>query len=1079
MTYTCCEDNRRAAVDAHPTLNGVDWLEVLDLDAPAGSPRQRTLLVRLLKPVPAGLTPDNVRIDGGERIRRVSIEWVGIASTPPADATAAEQTFFTALPDADQVLLVRTDTAGDHSSYRMHLAQGSGTDAPLPDFDPRLSAIYFAFKVDCPSDFDCAPRHDCPDEPTPAPDIDYLARDYASLRRLVVDRLTRHMPGWRDRSPADLATTLAELIAYVGDLQHYHLDAITTEGYLFTARLRRSLRRHALLVDYAMHDGCNARAWLHLEVSAAAVPLPAGLRFYTRVPGVPPRVLPDSPDERTALQTAPLVFEPMHDATLHIEHNDFVFYTWGDARCCLAVGATEATLLGHWPDLATGDVLIVQEMKGPLTNEAEDADPAHRHAVRLTAVRAFDGTDPLTDPLNGAHITDIRWHADDALPFPLCLSSETDEAHGSALIDNVSIALGNNILVDHGRSVADAPLGSVPEPRLRYPPTAGDPCQRTAPEPLPPRFSPPVADGPVTHQGTVATTRIEHGMRRTERQPFDPDGSARAAFEWRTTDAIPAITLDSTRGTSTEHWTARRDLLASRAADTHFVLDTEDDGRSRSRFGNDQHGRRPDVGTAFSATYRIGNGPEGNVGANTIAHAITTDGRIDGVTNPLPARGGQAQETAAEVRRHAPHAFRTQERAVTPADYADVTERLPGVQRAAAGLRWTGSWHTVFVTVDRDGGEPVNDAFATTAVEHLDRFRMAGHDLRINEPIHVSLEIDVLVCVEPAYFRGNVRLGLLDVLGNRVRTDGTRGLFHPDNFSFGQTVFLSPLYAAVRTVPCADHPLPPSGSGRPHTARRWLHAPRPAGDPAAGQRSKLSRARRAAARVARRHVMSADRPHAPDCRCCTGIDAVTPRRVDNPPGRSSIAYRIGRHGDFLESMQARLSGADTPALAALTTREASDFTLALTDALATSLDVLSFYTERVAHEHYLRTATERRSVREMARLIGYQLAPGVAAATHLAFTPAQHAGHTGRPHHDPGRHPRAERTRPGRAGAELRDDRPRARARRVERDSGADPHALAASRGRHRSVARRRGHPVAAGRRDPDRRRRAHERTRQ
>ncbi|KAA3653161.1 MAG: putative baseplate assembly protein [Proteobacteria bacterium] len=123
-----------------------------------------------------------------------------------------------------------------------------------------------------------------------------------------------------------------------------------------------------------------------------------------------------------------------------------------------------------------------------------------------------------------------------------------------------------------------------------------------------------------------------------------------------------------------------------------------------------------------------------------------------------------------------------------------------------------------------------------------------------------------------------------------------------------------------------------------------------------------------------------------DCDCCAGIDAVTPARIDNPPGLAQIAYRVGRHGDFVESMRARLSSADRPALAALTTREASDFTLAITDALATSLDVLSFYTERFANEHYLRTATERLSVREMARLIGYELAPGVAAGTHLAFT---------------------------------------------------------------------------------------------
>ena len=315
MIYTCCEENRRAAADAHSSINGIDWLEVLDLDAPGGSPRQRTLMVRLLKPVPAGFGRENIRIEGGDRIRFIGIEWVGIADAPPAETNPAEQALFTALLDADHVLLVRTDSEGDYSTYRLHLVQGSGSDEPLANFDPRLSAIDFSFKVECPSDFDCKPGSECPESPKTAPDINYLARDYDSLQPLVIDRLTRLMPGWRDRSPADQVTTLAELIAYVGDLQHYQLDAIATEAYLRTARRRSSLRRHALLVDYAMHEGCNSRAWLHLDVNGSPFTLPEDLRFHTQVAGVPTRILPGSPDERTALQARPVVFEPMHEAT--------------------------------------------------------------------------------------------------------------------------------------------------------------------------------------------------------------------------------------------------------------------------------------------------------------------------------------------------------------------------------------------------------------------------------------------------------------------------------------------------------------------------------------------------------------------------------------------------------------------------------------------------------------------------------------------------------------------------------------------------------------------------------------------
>lgn len=842
MIYTCCDENRRALVDAHPTLNGIDYLEVLDLDAPAGSPRQQTLMVRLLKPVPAGLGPDNLRLEGGERITGIGIEWIGIAGdlpasivpppslVPPLTISDEERDFLAALPAPDEVLLVRVDRAGDYSRYRLALVAGPGDDAPPPDVDPRLAAVTFNFKVECPSDFDCAPVNDCPPEPAPWPDLNYLARDYESLRRLLVDRLSQSMPGWRDRSPADVATTLAELLAYVGDLQHYRLDATTTEAYLRTARRRTSLRRHALLVDYAMHEGCNARAWLHLRVSGTPFRLPEGLRFYTRAPGVPVRILPDSPEQRRALGTRPVVFEPLAQPLMVESHGHtpvgaetlegMRFYTWGDERCCLPVGATRATLRDDADRrllLRRGDVLVFKERLGPGTGEPGDADPARRHAVRLTRVwpeaepvldpdgREIDRTpSPLSpDPLTAGTgdelaVVEIQWQDEDALPFPLCLSAETDE--GETVVD-VSVALGNIVLVDHGETVTDDALPVVPEPVLHYPPDRGEACVRAAPEPLPVRYRPSLPRGPVTRQGTVVRTRVEEGLTRSERVPFDDNASASVAMIWRTAEALPAVSLESTRDGIAEFWTARRDLLDSRPDDTHFVLETDEEGAASLRFGDDVHGRRPASGTAFVPGYRVGNGASGNVGADSIVHVLTTDGRLDAVTNPLPATGGRAPESAAQVRRRAPQAFRTQERAVTPADYAEVTERLPGVQRAAATLRWTGSWHTVFTTVDRLGGDTVDEDFAGTVVAHLDRYRMAGHDLRVNDPLPVSLEIELLVCVHDDYFRSDVRAGLLEILGSSARADGTTGLFHPDNFTFGQTVYLSPLYAAARTVP--------------------------------------------------------------------------------------------------------------------------------------------------------------------------------------------------------------------------------------------------------------------------------------
>src|SRR5262245_14381792 len=126
--------------------------------------------------------------------------------------------------------------------------------------------------------------------------------------------------------------------------------------------------------------------------------------------------------------------------------------------------------------------------------------------------------------------------------------------------------------------------------------------------------------------------------------------------------------------------------------------------------------------------------------------------------------------------------------------------------------------------------------------------------------------------------------------------------------------------------------------------------------------------------------------HLNDCGCCAGITAETPRRVLNRPGLSAIAYRSGTWHDFKASLLARLASKGHPALARLTTRADDDFTIALLDAFATVADVLTFYQERIGNEEYLRTATERRSILELARLIGYELDPGVAAETDLAFT---------------------------------------------------------------------------------------------
>ena len=1027
MIYSCCNENRKSAVLKSAALNGIDYLEVLDQDAVAlDSPRQRTLLIYCLKPAPSGLTPQNILIQGGESITHIPVDWVAPASAPPPLLTnPKEQSYFPSLPGAANVLVVRTGQAGDFSPYDLRLVNDAtqaledpfAVTEVLNGFDPQLAEVEFSFKVECGPDFDCAPEPpQCPPSGPPPPPTNYLAKDYGSFRTVILDRLSQLLPGWAGASEADLGVALSELIAYVGDRLSYQQDAVATEAYLGTARSRISLRSHALLVDYHVHDGANARAWIQLQVvgnPGDAIFLDRShTRFYTFAPGMPSSLAIGSDNEEAALLSGVQVFEPMCDAVLYPEHNQISFYTWGDTDCCLPKGSTEATLAGSYPNLHPGDVLIFEERKGPQTGNPADADIRHRCAVRLMQVATL--ADPLFTGEDGKPlpVTEIQWSQEDALPFPVCISSSYLDSHGDQqTATDVSVAFGNVVLADHGLSFSGKDFGTVPAPTLFFPrDPAADRCRLSPPTPLPVRFRPTVPDSPLTQAvplpavslpaagvpvtpapvllgaaGVVSlkdskgftcltlgatnssgwpqyfgvvvaanagnpahfdlsviynppggaagiqqrvvveeftdlslqpadpnyvATRINSTSKLIEvpagyvppgsppagfpatptmlpnsgtvdlqdlgspagtyltieatnpsgwtplfgvtAQPgpnpvlFDlqvvyapPSGpvavekfanlslataaaqvngrselvsvrnfaraaaagiSAGALVHFDPSAAVPVIALSGTLNARTETWSPAQDLLENGESDRVFVVEVESNGAATLRFGDNTNGRTPDAGTAFDGTYRVGNGTAGNVGADSLIFLAAADARIRACRNPLPATGGADPETNEQIRRRAPQAFLTQQRAVTMADYEAVAESNPQVSQAVASLRWTGSWYTVFIAADPQGGGNLATAVQTAVKRTEERYRLAGQDLELSPPQYVSLQIALEVCVNPNYFRSDVERALRQVLGSGTLPNGRKGLFSPDNFTFGQTVYLSPIYAAVRSV---------------------------------------------------------------------------------------------------------------------------------------------------------------------------------------------------------------------------------------------------------------------------------------
>src|SRR5204863_4690532 len=140
-----------------------------------------------------------------------------------------------------------------------------------------------------------------------------------SFRRLILDRLSLLMPEWRERHVPDAGIAIVEVMAYVADYLSYYQDAVATEAYLDTARQRISVRRHARLVDYRMHDGCNARAFLFLEVIKDDGLTLADLYFSV-----------DTAQE--------IVFEPLDERPkfpVWLAHNEIRIYTWEDRECCI------------------------------------------------------------------------------------------------------------------------------------------------------------------------------------------------------------------------------------------------------------------------------------------------------------------------------------------------------------------------------------------------------------------------------------------------------------------------------------------------------------------------------------------------------------------------------------------------------------------------------------------------------------------------------------------------------------------------------------------------------------------------
>ena len=855
MTLTpseVCLDNYRRVETRATGFNGIDYIDV-------GEDR-KTLTVHLLRRPPETLSIENIVITGGAQHTLLKIRDLRFCYVDD--------------PLEEDDISLTLERPGDRSTYTLKIVamreDGTPGVEPFAGFDPRYAQQAFHFFNDTAMGMDCVTDNICEPATTSSIDINYLAKDYSTFRQLILDRLSLIMPGWTETHIADEGIALVEALAYTADYLSYYQDAVATEAYLTTARQRISVRRHVRLLDYAMHEGCNSRAWIQIQTPEDVSALWTDAASVLFISG-----FEDSPDTTFLLSVKELndapygswkAFQPVaaEPSPMYKAHNRILFYTWGNHQCYLPAGATSSTLEDPWQaigdqkgaekprqrslSLQAGDYLLLEEALGPVSGVAADADPTHRWVVRLTEVRAS------FDPLNELPILEVTWDKLDALPFSLCLSTQ-GPAPSCKHIKHVSVARGNMILVDQGIPVTHELLGTVPISESMqsceaehqpsevtitggtFTPVLANPQLnwRSVPDPKVSASAALVQDprAALPDMRLLSLAPLDDGSGpllslaeylnplllaiRLTQQPMSPATLLlRERLPRKTLHLLkqfdPIKPMDANLSTallaaiqkSTSSWTPQRDLLNSASDARDFVVEMDDAQVAHLRFGDGVLGVAPEAGETFFATYRTSVSGLGNVGRETVKHIAYLDNPINGlnlvIDNPLAAVGGTNLESVDEVKMYAPGTFLTQlDRAITADDYAQLAERNPLVQRAAASLVWTGSRYEAQVAIDPLGTDSADPQLMGEIERYLFPFKRIGHDLRVLQAQYVPLDLTLVVTVAQGYLAAHVKRALLAALGNKKLPNGQLGFFHPDRLSFGESIYASQILAAAQS----------------------------------------------------------------------------------------------------------------------------------------------------------------------------------------------------------------------------------------------------------------------------------------
>lgn len=731
--------------------------------APAGTPDHALLdvefhtnveLADILQDINVNTVPARAifKVSGGTRV-------IAGPGSGQVQATAASA-------GAGNTIRLRIEPIGDYATYTLSV--------DYDHIDPLFGDIDFKFRPGC-FNLNCAPEGAANSAAPQAPAIDYLAKDYESFKHTLIAAMSARVPGWQPTSEADLDQVLIDLVAADADELSDYQDRVMSEAYLATARKRVSVARHARLMDYHIHEGNQSSAWLALKVTGAPA-LPAGFGAWTGLKWQ---------DAGSA------IFASATPVSCDARLNTLDFYTWGDAVSAIEEGATRADLALPVPlnaanpgdaivfrDLlraTPGRPLVLQQVLNPETGKAPGRDPKARQFVRLLDGDA--GAEAVFDPVAALWTVRVHWRDADALTQRYCLLTRCTPG---GVVRGVTAVYGNLVRIAHGR----------PYRTTFLPPSAA---------------LTPSDDIPFVHVDSahyeVTRRHLEVGAWGTlcelPNAPLSYRDTAPGGEEPTRTTLVVKVSGFA------DPWDEQSDLIESEAGDEHYIVETDEYGVSRIRFGNDVNGRALPENATVTCDYRLGLGSAGNVGADTVtgfdAKAFP---QVSAIWNPFDVTNGRDPEPIAEIVRRVPEAYRARQlRAVTLEDYVDRAQELSTVSRAAAKYVWTGSWRSVRIAIDPAGGVALTDGVRHEIETHLDAVRLIGEDLEVRAADFVALDILVTICAASDQWPQDLQAELEAEFTEGYTSDGRPGFFHPDAWTFGQPLYASQLIGRALRVP--------------------------------------------------------------------------------------------------------------------------------------------------------------------------------------------------------------------------------------------------------------------------------------